>query len=53
MENQLFYRRWPLRGHGGAMGFKRFGARGPRVAKTAQNHAWDLQVFTQEGAQAS
>ena len=33
------------------MGFKRVGARGPRVAKTAQNHAWDPQVFRQEGGQ--
>ena len=34
MENQHFYGWWPQRGHGGAMGFKRFAARGPRRAKT-------------------
>ena len=31
------------------MGFKRFGARGPRVAKTAQNHAWVRRYLGKRG----
>ena len=41
MENQHFYGRCPQRGHGGAMGFKRFAARGPRRAKTPQDRPYD------------